>query len=483
MWLNSCVEEAVLKCGERYGFSGEEAMRELFGEGVGAGIVEKSKKSKSKEKKVKASIPLPFNGEFDESRCFGLHTNHGLFTQCSLKRVGEKCYCIAHESQADKNSTGTPDNGTIQQRLASDLLNFTTPSGKPVTPYSKIMKKFNITVEQAQEEAGKVNVTIDSRHFMVADEEAKKGRPKKEKAPKEAKATKGRPKKEKMSVEISEPKEDLFATLVAQAAAESSGSESGSESEPEPESETEMSAMSAADKESHAAEKEVKKNEKKAEKEAKKAQEKADKKALEDAAKAEKKAQEEAAKAEKKAKEEAAKAEKKAQEEAAKAEKKAKEEAAKAEKKAKEEAAKAEKKAKEEAAKAEKKTKEPSKKAPKKAVAKKEEPKPEPKPEPEPAESEESEDEEEEEEEDTYDAAKVESKMPDVVNWFEFEGKKYLKSKNTGIVYSTTQEVVGKWNTTTNRIDFNEEEEEEDESESSDSDSDGEECEEDNYEA
>jgi len=481
MWLNSCVEEAVFKCGERYGFSGEEAMRELFGEGVGAGVVEKSKKSKSKEKKVKASIPLPFNGEFDESRCFGLHTNHGLFTQCSLKRVGEKCYCIAHESQADKNSTGTPDNGTIQQRLASDLLNFTTPSGKPVTPYSKIMKKFNITVEQAQEEAGKVNVTIDSRHFMVADEEAKKGRPKKEKAPKEAKATKGRPKKEKMSVEISEPKEDLFATLVAQAAAESSGSESGSESEPE--SETEMSAMSAADKESHAAEKEVKKNEKKAEKEAKKAQEKAEKKALEDAAKAEKKAQEEAAKAEKKAKEEAAKAEKKAKEESAKAEKKAKEEAAKAEKKAKEEAAKAEKKAKEEAAKADKKTKEPSKKAPKKAAAKKEEPKPEPKP-AEPVESSsESEDEEEEEEEETYDAAKVESKMPDVVNWFEFEGKKYLKSKNTGIVYSTTQEVVGKWNTTTNRIDFNEEEEEEDDSESSDSDSDGEECEEDNYEA
>jgi hypothetical protein len=235
---------------------------------------------------VKASIPLPFNGEFDESLCFGLQTNHGLYTQCGLRRQGSKCYCKQHESQADKNSTGVPDNGTIQQRMASDILNFTTPSGKPVTAYSKIMKKLNITMEQAEEEAGKVNVTIDSRHFIAADEEAKKGRPKKEKAPKEAKATKGRPKKEKMSVEISEPKDDLFATLVAQAAAESSGSES----ESEPESETEMSEMSAADKESHAAEKEAKKNEKKAEKEAKKAQEKAEKKALEDAAKAEKKA-------------------------------------------------------------------------------------------------------------------------------------------------------------------------------------------------
>ena len=443
MWLNGVVEEAVLKCGERYGFSGEEAMRELFGEGVGV-VGEKSKKGKEKsEKKAKASIPLPFNGEFSESLCFGLQTNNGLYTQCGVRRQSDKCYCKQHQTQADKNVTDVPDNGTIQQRMASDLLSFTTPSGKSVTPYSKIMKKLNITMEKAQEEAGKVNVTIDARHFIAADEEAKKGRPKKEKAPKEAKATKGRPKKEKMSVEISEPKDDLFATLVAQAASESSGSES----ESEPESETEMSAMSAADKESHAAEKEAKKNEKKAEKEAKKAQEKAEKKAKEEAAKAEKKALEDAAKAEKKALEEAAKAEKKAQEAAKKK------------------------------AKSEKKPKEPAaKKAPKKVGAKKEEPKPEP----EPAESEESEDEEEEEEEDTYDAAKVEAKMPDVVNWFEFEGKKYLKSKNTGVVYSSTQEVVGKWNATTKTIDFNEEEEED---ESSDSDSDEEECEEDNYEA
>ena len=52
----------------------------------------------------------------------------------------------------------------------------------------------------------------------------------------------------------------------------------------------------------------------------------------------------------------------------------------------------------------------------------------------------------------------------------EFDGKKYLKSKKTGIVYDYNeyvkngeQVVVGKWNEESGKIDFEEEEEEEDE--------------------
>ncbi len=60
---------------------------------------------------------------------------------------------------------------------------------------------------------------------------------------------------------------------------------------------------------------------------------------------------------------------------------------------------------------------------------------------------------------------------PDVVKKIEFEGKKYLKSKKTGVVYDYTeyvkngeQVVVGKWNEEKNKIDFaNKEEEEEEE--------------------
>ena len=68
----------------------------------------------------------------------------------------------------------------------------------------------------------------------------------------------------------------------------------------------------------------------------------------------------------------------------------------------------------------------------------------------------------------TKKAAKIveeEEDEPDVVKRFEFEGVKYLKSKNTGIIYNLEQDVIGKWNEKTGKIDFEEagSEEEEDE--------------------
>jgi len=59
-----------------------------------------------------------------------------------------------------------------------------------------------------------------------------------------------------------------------------------------------------------------------------------------------------------------------------------------------------------------------------------------------------------------------EDEEPDVVKKIEFEGKKYLKSKKTGIIYDYNeytkngeQVVVGKWNEASNKIEFTEEEE------------------------
>ena len=59
----------------------------------------------------------------------------------------------------------------------------------------------------------------------------------------------------------------------------------------------------------------------------------------------------------------------------------------------------------------------------------------------------------------------AEAQEPDKVKRFEFEGVKYLKSKNTGIIYNMEQEVVGKWNEQSNKIDFKEAEDEEEEDE------------------
>jgi len=45
----------------------------------------------------------------------------------------------------------------------------------------------------------------------------------------------------------------------------------------------------------------------------------------------------------------------------------------------------------------------------------------------------------------------------DIVKKFEYEGSNYLKSKKSGIIYNLEQEVVGKWNEETQKIDFEEE--------------------------
>lgn len=66
----------------------------------------------------------------------------------------------------------------------------------------------------------------------------------------------------------------------------------------------------------------------------------------------------------------------------------------------------------------------------------------------------------------------AEEEEPDVVKKIEFEGKKYLKSKKTGVVYdyieyvkNGEQVVIGKWNDNSNKIDFNKTSDEEEEEE------------------
>ena len=46
-----------------------------------------------------------------------------------------------------------------------------------------------------------------------------------------------------------------------------------------------------------------------------------------------------------------------------------------------------------------------------------------------------------------------------------FEGKKYLRSEKTGVIYNMDEEVVGKWNSKTKKIDFDEVESDEEEEE------------------
>jgi hypothetical protein len=392
--------KAVNYCAEKYNFNAEEVYRAL---GLGLIKVERSKKVKSEKGKSlsspKARFPLPYNGEENVECCSALRQNNGLYTQCQGARHGSSNFCKGCVNQMQKTGAEVPEYGTIQMRKAVGIFEYIDPKGRKPVAYTKVMKKYKLTQEEVEEEAGNLNIVINRDHFVVP-EESKRGRPSKEKEVKE-KMSRGRPKKTKKVVEL-EDTEDLFATLVANA------------NEVEKEVEKEEDVVIKKKEESD------KKGEKEQKKEAERQAREAKKKAEEEEKAAQKAAKEAEKEAAKKEKEEKLAAEKAAKE-AAKKEK----ESAKKEK----EAAKKEKEA----------TKASKKQTP------------------------------------TKEAVVEEDEEPDVVKKIEFEGKKYLKSKKSGIIYDYNeytkngeQVVVGKWNVNSNKIDFNlskEEDEEEEEEE------------------
>jgi len=393
------AHRSIKACAEHYKFDAEEALRFLGLENVKLARTRPVDEKPKKEKVVIArpTFPMPYNGEFNDACCFALRQNSGLYTQCQAIRKGEAHFCKQCQALADKTE-GMPEYGTIQMRQATGIFEYTDPKGRKPVAYTKVMKKYKIDQEKVLEEAGKYNININTEHFVVAEVDSKRGRPssQKEKVPKEAKGSKGRPKKAKKVLQIEgDDDDDLFASLVADA-----NSNSGEEAVIAPKKKGKSDEAKEAERLQKEAEKEAKKlalENAKAEKEAKLALEKLErehKKQLEDEARAAKKKAEEEEKAAKKAALELAKAEKEAKLAADKAAK---------------EAAKSKKPA---------------------AAAAAKEP-------------------------------EVEEE-PDVVKKIEFEGKKYLKSKKSGIIYDYTEYVkngeqvmVGKWNESKNKIDFN----------------------------
>jgi hypothetical protein len=395
------AHRSIKACAEHYNFDAEEALRFLGLENVKLARTRPVEGKPKKEKVVIArpAFPMPYNGEFNDACCFALRQNSGLYTQCQSSRKGEAHFCKQCQVLADKTE-GIPEYGTIQMRQAVGIFEYTDPKGRKPVAYTKVMKKYKIDQEKVIDEAGKYNININDEHFAVAEVDSKRGRPsQKEKVPKEAKGSKGRPKKAKKVLQIEGDDDDLFASLVADA-----NSNSGEEAVIAPKKKGKSDEEKEAErlqKEAEKAEKEAKRLKEKEEREAKLALEKLErehKKQLEDEARAAKKKAEEEEKAAKKAALELAKAEKEAKMAAEKAEK---------------EAAKANKS-----------------KKPAAAAAPAKEP-------------------------------EVEEE-PDVVKKIEFEGKKYLKSKKSGIIYDYTEYVkngeqvmVGKWNESKNKIDFN----------------------------
>jgi hypothetical protein len=432
------VIKAITMCGERYGFDVSEAMEMLKGSdgkcvGVGVGVGVGSV--------LKSDFALPYNGELNDNLCLGISRNGGVYSQCSKKRVSGKTYCGQCSKEASNNSHGLPNYGNIvdRQRAYLNKEEFKDPSGKSPIAYPKIMKKLKLSEEQVRSECEKMGVTLDP--INLEEKTMKKsGRPKQikpEKPAKEIKA-KGRPKKSKKVLELAGEEEDLFASLVMSSLAPSRANSSKEATVNEATVSVSEATVSVSEATVSVSEATVSVSEatvsvcetKATVSEAKKEKKSSSAKEEKALAKLKEKEEKELAKLkEKEAKEEKAK-EKEMKSLMLKLEKeKQKEELL--EKKAALELEKVKAK--------ELKEKKVSEKKVKKSKIDDDDVRPTPV---------------------FIDPPDEEA---DLVKKIMFEGKKYLKSKKTGIIYNMEQDVIGKWNEEKERIDFNEEEESEDE--------------------
>ena len=210
----------VKELSDKYGFKYEEALKHL---NLGEIKVEKEDKSKGCVS-VSQKFPLPFCGEKCEQNCNAIRLNHGLYTQCTNIGTEEEynnIMCKTCINQMNKNSNRIPTYGYIDERITLGD-NYTDPKGKSPVSYGNIMKKLNITREEAEKEAKKQGLKIPEKQFEIKI--ARLGRPKKDtttvdtsgsedEPPKKAR---GRPKKEKEIVNSSTG-EDIIKELVNKA--------------------------------------------------------------------------------------------------------------------------------------------------------------------------------------------------------------------------------------------------------------------------
>ena len=407
-----CVEKGIRMCASKYNFDAEECLRL---------IMDNMDSKKKKTEVLKSKFALPYNGEMNGDLCFGISRNNGLYTQCTSNRKSDEAYCSKCSKQAAANEHGLPDYGNIQDRVSKYNKNelFVDPSGKSPIAFVKIMKKLKLSEEDVRMECERMGITIDPRHFEVTAK--KSGRPKQVKPEKEEKEAKpkGRPKKSKKVLELAGEEEDLFASLVMSA---NTVVNNDVKEEVTVEVKEEGDVEVKEEVKEEVVEKPVKDKKKKV------SEDKEEKKLALQKEKEEKKLALQKEKEEKKLALQKEKEEKKLALEKEKEAKKFLKELEKQEKQAIAEIKKENKEKKET-----KKEKKVEAKVEEKVEAKVE--------------------------------AKVEEKVEekeeaDVVKKIVFEGKKYLKSKKTGIIYNMEQDVIGKWNEEKQRIDFNAEGEE-----------------------
>lgn len=200
----------VEKLSKKYNFNLNEAIKLL-------NIDKKETKSKGLRE-----IILPYCGEIDKEWCNGVRLNYGLYSQCVNDKDKKTGYCKTCSRQGEKNGTGIPTYGTIQERAKAGK-DYRDPKGKAAVRYANVMEKLGITKEEAIEAARVKGVVIPEEELEL--KVVKRGRPKKSVAVSDTDSEvsvatqkkRGRPRKDKTIVSELATGDDLIAGLIKEA--------------------------------------------------------------------------------------------------------------------------------------------------------------------------------------------------------------------------------------------------------------------------
>ena len=168
-------------------------------------------------KAPKAKIPLPYCGETVEGNCLAIRKNYGLYTQCTMGRVGGEQLCKTCLKKKEALPYGLlPERATMLETLGVE----------PVR-YCEVMEKMGISREQAEAAAAALGWAIPEKEFEPAEKKKKGRKPKKAKAPAAVESTDddepaptkgaGRPKKDTRVVSSAATGDDLITALIQNA--------------------------------------------------------------------------------------------------------------------------------------------------------------------------------------------------------------------------------------------------------------------------
>lgn len=161
---------------------------------------------------IKTSYTIPYYGQVYDT-CYGIKTNHDLFTQCSNKRIKNAShnYCKTCLKQSQENSHGFPNAGNIMQRIQCKPHEYRDPRKKLSKPYGAFLKKMKLSRQDVENEFKEHGIVIPEELWVEtwpknSKKNSKKQHPKKQKKPFTPKVTVSDSEEEKESEEqVTEP--------------------------------------------------------------------------------------------------------------------------------------------------------------------------------------------------------------------------------------------------------------------------------------